>query len=133
LELYEPIQYDSNPPTSGRHYELAAQDGAYPERPPDSSVVHSLEHGRVVLWFDPKLPTARRADLKALFEEDANQLLVVPRPGMPDAVAASAWNRDPEPLGTGRLLTCSRLSDRTFDALRAFLNKHRGQGPEPIP
>jgi uncharacterized protein DUF3105 len=132
-DLEEPVAYPTNPPASGRHYELPAEDGAYEEAPADSSVVHSLEHGRVTIWFSPELPRARRAELRALFDEDSSQLLMVPRPRMPYELAASAWNRDPEPLGTGRLITCERLGDATFDAARAFRDEHRGQGPEALP
>ena len=48
-------------------------------------------------------------------------------------VAATAWNRDPEPGGTGRTLGCPRWNDGVIDALRAFRDEHRGKGPEPIP
>ena len=132
-DLAEPVRYLTNPPTSGRHFQPAAPDGSYEEVPADTAVVHAFEHGRVGIWFRPDLPERRRAQLRALAEEDATQLLVVPRRRMPYDVAASAWNRDPEPLGTGRLMTCARFTDATFDALRAFRDEHRAQGPEPIP
>jgi len=48
-------------------------------------------------------------------------------------VAATAWNADPPPGGTGRLLLCNEVNDKTFDALAAFRDEHRSQGPEPIP
>jgi hypothetical protein len=48
-------------------------------------------------------------------------------------MAASAWGRNPTPNGTGYLLGCPTLNDRAFDALRAFIDAHRSQGPEPIP
>ena len=131
--LDEPVEYKSNPPTSGRHYQQAAPDGAYDGAPADTAVVHAFEHGRVGIWFRPDLPARKRAQLRAVAEEDGAQLLVVPRQNMPYEVAASAWNRDPEPLGTGRLLTCAELTDEAIDALRAFRDEHRGQGPEPIP
>ena len=131
--LDEAVDYKTNPPTSGLHFQEAAPDGAYEEPPADTAVVHSFEHGRVGLWFRPDLPAGKRAQLRAVAEEDSAQLLVVPRRNMPHEVAASAWNADPEPLGTGRLLTCAKLTDAAFDALRAFRDEHRGRGPEPIP
>jgi hypothetical protein len=48
-------------------------------------------------------------------------------------VAATAWNREPEPNGTGRLMGCPEYNERVFDALRAFRDEHRSNGPEPIP
>jgi hypothetical protein len=131
--LEERVNYDTNPPTSGRHYQFPADDGAYGEAPQDEQLVHSLEHGRVIIWFKPSLSETQRADLTALFDEDSYQLLLVPRADMPYQVAASAWNRDPLPNGTGRLLTCDRMTPEVFDALRTFRDEHRSNGPEPVP
>jgi Protein of unknown function (DUF3105) len=133
-KLGEKVHYSSNPPTSGRHYYVPANDGAYAKAPPDTAAVHALEHGRIDIWFKPRLPRDQRASLKALFdEENGYQLLLIPRPNMPYQLAASAWGRDPTPNGTGYLLGCPRMTDRSFDALRGFIDAHRSQGPEPIP
>lgn len=129
----EPIEYDTNPPTTGKHFQVAAEDGIYEEAAPDSTLVHSHEHGRVVIWFAPSLAEEARAGLRALVEEDDYQILVVPRSDMPFDVAATAWNRSPGREGTGRLLGCASFSPQAYDALRAFRDKHRGQGPEAIP
>jgi hypothetical protein len=131
--LDQRINYDTNPPTSGRHYQEPAPDGAYGDAPQDEQLVHNLEHGRVIVWFKPGLPEGERADLRALFDEDSYQMVMVPRQDMPYAVAASAWNRDPIQNGTGRLLTCDRMTPEVFDALRAFRDEHRSNGPEAIP
>jgi hypothetical protein len=131
--LGQRINYDTNPPTSGRHYQEPAPDGAYGEAPQDEQLVHNLEHGRVIVWFKPNLPEEQRADLKALFDEDSYQMVLAPRADMPYQLAASAWNRDPTPNGTGRLMTCDRMSPEVFDALRAFRDEHRSNGPEPVP
>jgi hypothetical protein len=129
----ERVKYNSNPPTSGRHFAVPADDGAYSTAPTDEQLVHNLEHGRVIIWFKPTLPKDTRADLKALFDEDTYQMLLVPRAKMPYQVAASAWNGTPEPSGLGRLLTCERTGPEMWDALRAFRDEHRSNGPEPIP
>jgi hypothetical protein len=52
---------------------------------------------------------------------------------MPYAVAATAWNLDPAPNGTGRLMGCKEVNSKTFDALAAFRDENRSQGPEPVP
>jgi hypothetical protein len=131
--LSERVEYKTNPPTSGNHFIEPAEDAAYPDAPQDEQLVHSLEHGRVVVWFKPSLPEDARADLKALYDSDTYQMLLVPRRDMRYSVAASAWNREPEPNGTGRLLGCRRYGEGVFDALRAFRDEHRSNGPEPIP
>jgi hypothetical protein len=66
-------------------------------------------------------------------QDDNYQTLLVRRPNMPFAVAATAWNQDPQPNGTGHTLGCARWSPEVIDALRAFRDEHRGNGPEPIP
>jgi uncharacterized protein DUF3105 len=131
--LEQRVPYSTNPPTSGNHFVQPADDGVYGEAPQDEELVHSLEHGRVIVWFKPSLPENARANLKALFDSDTYQMIIVPRPKMPYDVAASAWNRDPEPNGTGRLLGCPRYNERVFDALRTFRDEHRSNGPEPVP
>jgi hypothetical protein len=131
--LSERVQYKKNPPTSGRHFLQPTDDAAFTEAPQDEELVHSLEHGRVIIWFKPSLPEEARANLKALYDADTYQMIMVPRRDMRYAVAATAWNREPEPNGTGRLLGCRRYNERIFDALRAFRDEHRSNGPEPVP
>jgi hypothetical protein len=132
-DIGETVEYSSDPPTSGRHFESPEQDGAFEEAPDTKLLVHTLEHGRVIIWFKPTLPEQERANLKALFDEDSYQMVLVPNDTMPYEVAATAWNREPEPNGTGRLLGCDTYSDMVFDALRAFKDEHRSNGPEAIP
>ena len=131
--LTERVEYSSNPPTNGRHFLEPTGDQAFTKAPQDEQLVHSLEHGRVIVWFKPGLPEKARADLKALYDSDTYQMIMVPRRDMPYQVAGSAWNREPEPNGTGRLLGCPRFNERVFDALRTFRDEHRSNGPEPIP
>lgn len=133
-DLKEKIDYESKPPTSGRHYAIEAQDGAYEVAPDVKELVHALEHGRIVIWFKKDLPKAARADLMALYEEDPFQMLLTPdETGSEYEVTATAWNRDPPELGTGRLLGCEKYSPEIFEAIRAFKTEHRSNGPEPVP
>jgi hypothetical protein len=132
-DISETVEYPSDPPTSGRHFESAAQDGAFKTAPDTKSLVHTLQHGRVIIWFKPSLPEQERANLKALFDEDEYQMVLVPNDTMPYQVAATAWNREPEPLGTGRLLGCDAYGEKIFDAIRAFKDEHRSNGPEAVP
>jgi hypothetical protein len=128
------VKYKDNPPTNGRHYQIPADDGLYNgQPPPDTALVHNLEHGRVIIWAKPTLPVEARKELRALFDEDEYQLVVVRRPNMPYAVAATAWNRDPTPNGTGRTMGCPSWNDDVIDALRTFRDEHRSNGPEDIP
>jgi hypothetical protein len=127
------VKYSTNPPDSGSHYVEPAVDGVYGKAPRDEQLVHGLEHGRVIIWAKPSLPKEERANLRALFDEDTYQMFLVSRANMPYAVAASAWNAEPVPNGTGRLMVCKQFTPEVYDALRAFRDEHRSRGPEPVP
>lgn len=133
--LDEKVKYKTNPPTTGRHYEIPAEDGVYGGAPPpDEALVHALEHGRVIIWVKPSVSEDARAEIRAISDEDEGfQTLLVERKEMPYVVAATAWNRDPLPGGTGRTLGCDRWTPEVVDALRAFRDEHRSNGPEPVP
>jgi hypothetical protein len=132
-DLSEQVEYEQNPPNSGRHFQVEAQDGAYEESPDVKELVHSQEHGRVVIWFKPDLPEDARASIKALYDEDTYQMLLTPKADMPSAIAATAWGAEPQPNGTGYSLACAEYNEQVFDAIRAFKDEHRSNGPEPIP
>jgi len=131
--LSDHVKYSTNPPTSGKHYQIPAQDGIYGDPPQDEELVHAMEHGRVIYWVKPSAPKDVRANIRALVEDDSYQMFLVPRSNMPYEVAATAWDADPPPNGTGELMTCTKVTDKTYDALAAFRDEHRSQGPEPIP
>jgi uncharacterized protein DUF3105 len=131
--LSDHVKYSTNPPTSGRHYQIPAQDGIYGDPPQDEELVHAMEHGRVIFWVKPSLPEDQRANIRALVDDDAYQMFLVPRSKMPYAVAATAWDADPGLNGTGKMMTCTEVNDQTYDALAAFRDEHRSQGPEPVP
>ena len=121
----KPVDYRSDPPHSGPQSPEPAQDAAYYDDPPsDETLVHSLRHGRIVIWFDPDLGEDEKADLHALFQEDKPHMLLVPRGSMPYEVAATGWTHR---------LGCNRMSRATFDALRTFRDSYRDRAPEFVP
>ena len=119
------VDYESNPPHSGDHAEVAAEDQAFREAPPTEQLVHSLEHGRIVIQYKPGLPDEVRGGLKALYDEDPYHVILTPNAtGMPYEVAATAWRK---------VLGCPRMNDRVYDAIRAFRDRYRDRGPEDVP
>jgi hypothetical protein len=46
------ITYNSNPPTSGTHFPIWAKKGVYDRVLSDGYLIHSLEHGYVVISYD---------------------------------------------------------------------------------
>lgn len=120
----EPPDYKTNPPTSGNHDLQPTGDGAFDRQPPERNLIHTLEHGRVEFHYDPDLPQQRINQLGGLFNEDPYHIVLTPNRTMPYQVAGSGW---------GHLIGCRRITDKTFDALRAFRDKYRDQGPEQVP
>jgi hypothetical protein len=118
------VEYRTNPPNSGNHDPDAAADGAYDVSPPAAQLVHSLEHGRIVMWHKPDDRRAREM-LRRVGDEDGSKMILVPNTtGMRYAAAATAW---------GHLLGCPTLNDEVPDAVRAFRDAYRGKGPELVP
>jgi hypothetical protein len=117
-------RYDTNPPTSGPHDATPLADGAYLEHPEERYYVHSLEHGRIVIHYDPELPEDDQIALKGVFDEDPEGMVLIPSAGMRYEVAATAWRNG---------LGCESYSPEALDAIRAFRDEFRGEGPEKIP
>jgi hypothetical protein len=121
----ETPKYETNPPTSGDHDPQPQADGAFAEEPEPRHFVHSLEHGRIEIQYSPDLSEEDQLALKGVFDEDPNGMLIFPNPDMPYEVAATAWTN---------LLGCKTYDGpATLDAIRAFRDTLRGQGPEPLP
>jgi hypothetical protein len=125
-------QYDTSPPTSGDHFGSntepgagALADGSYFATPPFIRTVHSLEHGRVEIQYSPDLAEEDQLAIKGVFDEDPEGMLLFPNSEMPYQVAVTAWTN---------MLGCDRYDGAaTLDAIRAFRDTYRGQGPEPVP
>lgn len=48
----EKIDYQQNPPTSGPHYPEPAKPGVYDQPVADGYLVHSMEHGYIIIWYN---------------------------------------------------------------------------------
>ena len=123
------VKYKSEPPALGLHYPEWPDDNIYEEAPPLTRVVHTLEHGRILIWLRPDLPEEQRAQFKALYEEDPYHVIMLPREELEEPFAVSAWVGDT----TGHILRCNEVNDSTWDAIRAFKEKYRDKAPEFVP
>jgi hypothetical protein len=117
--------YDTDPPASGDHNPQQLADGAYSEMPEPWYFVHSLEHGRIEIQYSPDLPEADQLELKGLFDQQPDGVLLFPNSEMPSEVAVTAWTQ---------LMTCDKYDGAaTLDAIRDFRDTYIGLGPEPLP
>jgi hypothetical protein len=116
------VSYNSEPPTSGPHFDVPAETGFYstPVAPP--TLVHNLEHGQIVIWYSPDAEQRVVDQLEFLTTQE------------PVATIATVYENVPE--GSTFVLTawrhsraCDLPSQEVFDAFR---RQFQGQGPEPI-
>lgn len=112
--------YNSRPPTSGNHPTTGSLPHGYSDQPiPAEAAVHSMEHGAVVLWFQPDDPDLASAVNQLVLGLGESCLVAGPYADMDSRVAATAW---------GRLLA---LDEFDRQQLREFVDAYRGQtGPE---
>lgn len=125
-----PLRYDTNPPSGGTHYDVWAAFQNYDYALPHGFLVHSLEHGAVVYWYNcpdgcPTEVARARAFIGALPADPLcsgattpRRVILVPDPALGSRWAASSW---------GFTLTAD-----CFDAaaMGAFYEAHHGNGPE---
>jgi hypothetical protein len=121
--------YDTNPPTSGSHNPEWYEDGVYaPGTTPElGKQVHPLEHGRIVVQYEPGTPERTVEQLEALLAEQSDgyhMLLFENTTRMDAAVAATAWTHS---------LTCPEMNPKVFDAIRTFRARYIDKGPEKVP
>jgi hypothetical protein len=120
------VKYKTDPPTSGNHDPVPANDGVYDRAPTAREMkhfVHTLEHGRIEIQYDPSLDKRRIDQLGGLFNDDPYHMVMLPNRRMEYRIAVTAW---------GHLLGCKEVNDKAFDAIRAFRDRYRDQGPEQV-
>ncbi|MBI3335750.1 MAG: DUF3105 domain-containing protein [Candidatus Portnoybacteria bacterium] len=114
--------YNSNPPTSGWHYDTPVDWGVYKEETPEERLIHNLEHGGIVIEykpdFDPSI-IAKLEDLKT--SEFECKLVVASNKNLDKNIAVRAWHR----------LYKTDAYDETI--IKNFIKKYRDTGPELVP
>jgi hypothetical protein len=128
----QPGPYNSDPPTSGSHYASPMRAGFYepgdPETElpyPEGYLVHSLEHGYVIFWYncDP-LTEDECQELKdgirqVMAARNNFKLVAFPWPSLDVPVVMTSW---------GRMLEMA-----SFDpgAAENFISANLNRAPEP--
>jgi Protein of unknown function (DUF3105) len=120
------VEYKTNPPVSGNHDPMPAPDGVYSQAPTAQTMkhfVHTLEHGRIEIQYSPSLDRRVIAQLGGLYNDDPYHMVIFPNRTMDYEIAVTAW---------GHLLGCKEVNEKVFDAIRAFRDRYRDQGPEQV-
>lgn len=127
-DSHEP--YNSNPPTSGAHA-APITEGFYETAVPDENLVHNLEHGYVIFWYNcSTLDEAQCQTLKTQIKSviarassvapfsQAKKLIAVPRNAQKVLLALTTW---------GRLYELNAFDE---SGILQFINDFRQQAPE---
>ena len=124
----DPGEYNSDPPTSGPHYGEEARAGFYDSNNyqfPAGYLVHNLEHGYVIFWYNcDLLDETGCADLKeqiktTMDDLGGTKLIAYPWPSLDAPLVMTSW---------GRL---QRLETFDSEQVKAFYRANLNRAPEP--
>jgi hypothetical protein len=127
----DPGPFNTNPPTSGRHYASQFFAGFYEEEDvdvpfPAGYLIHSLEHGYVIFWYNCDLLNeveceTLKSEVRGVMDQAGNfKVIAYPWPSLDIPISMTSW---------GRILHF----DEVFDAELAFsfVQNNRNKAPEP--
>jgi Protein of unknown function (DUF3105) len=122
----QPDNWNSNPPTSGDHLANWVQPGVYDSEQDMRGLVHSLEHGYVLL-LHRGIPEDQLDQLREFVDaRDGSKLILAPYSGLEqNGVALAAWRN------------LELLQQVNMDVVQAFVNDYmvpgatRSVAPEP--
>jgi len=124
----DPEQYNSDPPTSGKHYPEEATAGFYDSNDytyPAGYLVHNLEHGYVIFWYNcDLLDETGCSELKSQIRSTMDELGGV-------KLIAYPWTSLDVPLvmtSWGRL---QRFEKFDAEQAKAFYRANLNKAPEP--
>lgn len=128
----DPGPFNSDPPTSGRHYaseyEAGFYEGTDPEAQaqfPEGLLVHNLEHGYVIFWYNCDLLDVNgcanlKSQIKSVLDQENNlKVIAFPRKSLTTPVVLTSW---------GRMMSFERFDP---GLARDFVKKNRNKAPEP--
>ena len=112
--------YASDFPTTGAHEPVPTAPGFYSREQPLGKLVHALEHGIIVIYYDAPGDETRSIlrDWAQLFPGPWSGVVATKKPGLGSTVVLAAWR--------------NLLRQETFDpaVAAAFIDRFRGRGPE---
>ncbi len=124
----DPGLYNSDPPTSGLHYASELDAGFYEANSykfPAGYLVHNLEHGYVIFWYNCGLLdepgcTALKEQIKTTMDDLGGvKLIAYPWPSLDVPLALTSW---------GRL---EKFESFDAEKAKAFYRANLNKAPEP--
>ncbi len=110
--------YNSTPPTSGWHVGRIADWGSYDFVVPDELLIHNMEDGGVILWYQLGTPEENRAHINRLKEaaRGYDRVVIAPRDDLETTYAMTAWQQ----------LDTFNEDDFSSERIQAFLEAYEG-------
>ncbi len=107
-------------PTSGIHDRIPADPGFYRDSQPATKLVHSVEHGHIVIYYESPGAEAIQLlnDWTALYGGLWDGVVATRSSGLGKAVVLTAWRK------------ILRLDEFDPATAAAFIDEFRGRGPE---
>jgi len=130
------VGHGLHPPSAGAHYPLWAVWGFYRTPINPRQVVHNEEHGAVVIWWGPKVPSSTVNALQAFYNEKPAGMSGTPIAGLGNKIALTSWTSLPGTYyangnyGIGHVAVCPRFEEHAFTVFR---NAYRGHSPQAFP
>ena len=132
--------YRTDPPTSGPHNPTPLSAGVYQNPPDIYMTIHSLEHGAVIIWYNPSTAsTAELTRLQSFFRQPRETVKVILAPfNYPDQGAAGQLPTGKQMVLVAwhRMQTCNQVSlpvafsfVSSYDSARG--QPYKGDAPEP--
>ena len=115
------VVYGTDPPTSGPHYPDPQDGGFFDHEIASGYLVHSMEHGGVIIYYSPAVTNDQKHELQHLAEAHRgtfDQVVCVPRNDPTYPIILTAW--------THRL----RLTEYDQARIDGFVTLFLGHGPE---
>jgi hypothetical protein len=120
--------YNSELPSSGPHYASATPWGIKDGEIVDETLIHSMEHGGIVIAYKPDLPPAQISQLKDIFAKlpassrfNEVKAVLVPRAANDRPIELAAWTYT------------YNLDEPDAAKILGFYGSHLDKGPELVP
>lgn len=115
--------YNSNPPTSGPHYPNWAEWGISDKALPVEFVIHNMEHGGVIIFYNCEKCDDLVKNLKTLTEElrkDYPKIILTPNKDIDAKIAIASWG------------WYEKYQNFEPEKIRAFVDAHYDHAPEKV-
>jgi hypothetical protein len=119
-------KWNTDPPTNGPHYGVAAIFGIYEDELELARVIHNLEHGGIYILYGDEVPNATVRQLEAFYDSHKTGTVMAPLARLGDEFALGAWVAEGGDA-KGQLAKCKAFDE---GAVSSFFGAFQFLGPE---